>query len=111
MKPEGISAGVFGNIFPAINGYGIDTLHELIHFHWGYSQHAGSEHQFNHENLPLEMHVVHINPQGEYAILGLLFNYSANNEPNPSLAPIIQALGSVNSTTDPLKCKLLLIIN
>lgn len=105
MKPEGISAGVFGRIMPAINGYGIDSLHELIqfHFHWGYSDHAGSEHQLNGEGMPLELHLVHANTDGHLAVLGVFFNYSDNNEPNQYLAPIIQALGPINSTEDPTK--------
>ena len=50
--------------------------YELKQFHF----HSPSEHLVNGESLPMEVHLVHQNEDGDYAVIGLLFAEGARNE-------------------------------
>ena len=54
-----------------------DTAYYLQQFHF----HAQSEHQLNGRHAPLEMHLVHRSDSGELAVLGVLLDSGAPNEP------------------------------
>jgi carbonic anhydrase len=49
---------------------------ELKQFHF----HSPSEHTVNGEYFPMEVHFVHQNEEGEYAVVGLMFEEGAHNE-------------------------------
>ncbi len=49
---------------------------QQVHFH------APSEHQLDGHSYPLEAHLVHVDPRGELAVVGVLFEPGA---PNPAL--------------------------
>jgi len=50
--------------------------YELKQFHF----HSPSEHLVNGESLPMEVHLVHQNESGQYAVIGLLFVEGERNE-------------------------------
>ena len=47
---------------------------EQLHFH------SPSEHMVDNEIYPMEVHLVHQNEQGDYVVIGLLFEEGARNE-------------------------------
>lgn len=49
--------------------------YEAKQFHF----HSPSEHQIDGNSLPLEIHVVHANPEGQLAVLGLMFDEGEEN--------------------------------
>lgn len=55
----------YGNSTQAkIQGGPMNSVYFLdhIHFHWGNSDHKGSEHFINGKSYPMEMHAVHLKP-------------------------------------------------
>ena len=66
----------------------LDEVHfELVQLHF----HAPSEHTFEGEHLPIEIHFVHKSAQGKLAVIGAFVEPGAHN---PILDPIIAALPS-----------------
>ncbi|RNA40423.1 carbonic anhydrase 7, partial [Brachionus plicatilis] len=63
----------------SINGSDFNKKFNLLqfHFHWGYNNFQGSEHQIDGEKFPLEMHLVHKSTDGNYTVLGFLFKLSS----------------------------------
>lgn len=74
-----------------------------FHFHWGPDNKHGSEHMFQGQSFPLELHIVHYKESygsltsafvsgddDALAVVGFFFQVVA--EPNPSYADIISAL-------------------
>ncbi len=53
-----------------------ETNYRLIQFHF----HTPSEHQFNGESLPMEMHLVHKNANNELAVATLMIEEGAQNK-------------------------------
>ncbi|MEQ8404113.1 MAG: carbonic anhydrase family protein [Oceanicaulis sp.] len=53
------------------------TEYSLIQFHF----HAGSEHTIDGEQYPLEVHFVHASEAGELAVVGMMFEDGAANDP------------------------------
>ncbi|KAG1660186.1 Carbonic anhydrase [Nymphon striatum] len=76
-----------------------------LHFHWGSKDSLGSEHTINGEHLPLEMHLVHANPEADdplaesdgLAVLGVLFKIGKKNK---NLQPIIDSLQAIKYNTN-----------
>lgn len=66
-----------------------DQTYELLQFHF----HAPSEHAFNGELAPMEMHLVHANEKGELAVLGI---FIGEGRVNSVLAPIWADLPGVD---------------
>jgi carbonic anhydrase len=62
-------------VLPSIQGSNFDESFSFaqVHFHWGYSDHQGSEHQWKGEMLPLEAHFVHKSATGKLTVLGFFF--------------------------------------
>ncbi|XP_057329109.1 carbonic anhydrase 2-like [Microplitis mediator] len=67
---------------PTVTAQGIKYELQMIHFHWGASDDSGSEHVYNDLKTPLEMHMVHYNPEfGDFdskngdaiLVVGILF--------------------------------------
>jgi carbonic anhydrase len=87
-----------------------------VHFHWGKTDSAGSEHTVNGKPYPLEMHIVSYDEEhydaitdamketNGLAVIGLLFQVSPTD--NPYLKQLTDRLSQVesagNSTTVPL---------
>lgn len=78
--PPGKAATIQGG--PLASPYVLDHLH----FHWGSSDHKGSEHTINGKTYPMEMHAVHLKehlnieqaaklPDG-IAVVGYIFEVS-----------------------------------
>ena len=53
------------------------TEYSLVQFHF----HAGSEHTIDGEQYPLEVHFVHASESGELAVVGMMFEEGAANDP------------------------------
>jgi carbonic anhydrase len=53
------------------------TDYDLVQFHF----HAGSEHTIDGDQYPLEVHFVHATPDGQLAVVGMMFEDGAANEP------------------------------
>ena len=65
--------------------------YELVQFHF----HTPSEHTFNEEAYGMELHLVHQNQEGEYAVVGVFIK---EGEENPLLATIFNNLPSEDGT-------------
>ncbi|KAG1697682.1 Carbonic anhydrase [Nymphon striatum] len=86
-------------------GNGINYQFLQLHFHWGPTSIVGSEHLIDFQAFPLEMHIVHANPDSAdaladpngLAVLGVLFEIGAKNE---ALQPIIDSLKSIINEDD-----------
>ncbi|KAG1648143.1 Carbonic anhydrase [Nymphon striatum] len=86
-------------------GNGINYQFLQLHFHWGPTSIVGSEHLIDFQAFPLEMHIVHANPNSAdaladpngLAVLGVLFEIGAKNE---ALQPIIDSLKSIINEDD-----------
>ncbi|MCL4165309.1 UNVERIFIED_CONTAM: hypothetical protein GTU68_062488 [Idotea baltica] len=50
--------------------------YDLVQFHF----HSPSEHTFNGEHFPLEVHLVHADKQGNLAVVGVMFEEGAANQ-------------------------------
>ncbi|MCF6253345.1 MAG: carbonic anhydrase family protein, partial [Thiomicrorhabdus sp.] len=59
--------------------------YELLQFHF----HTPSEHQKDGFNYPMEVHMVHRDGDGNYAVLGVIFQ---EGEPNPALNVLLKNL-------------------
>ncbi len=59
--------------------------YNLVQFHF----HAMSEHTFNGQYSPMEIHLVHQSDDGEYAVVGVMLNSGAEN---PAYAPVFNNL-------------------
>jgi len=79
---------------------------DSFHFHWGADNTKGSEHTLNSVRYPLELHLVHYrmihgstaraaDKAEGIAVLGVMFEIST--EDNPTLAPLITAMGSITA--------------
>jgi carbonic anhydrase len=67
---------------------------ELLQYHF----HTPSENRVDGKVYPLEMHLVHSDPQGNLAVIGVFFEYGDSNESLVSLwANMPTHLGDVNS--------------
>jgi carbonic anhydrase len=64
----------------SING----KTYNLAQFHF----HTPSEHQFDGESSPIEMHLVHVSEEGDLAVVGVLFS---EGEENSALLDIVEA--------------------
>ncbi len=69
---------------------------ELKQFHF----HTPSEHTVEGKSFPMEAHFVHLDKEGNIAVLGLLFEEGAEN---PELQKIIEVLSPVEGTVSKLK--------
>src|SRR3954468_11956166 len=49
--------------------------YQLVQYHF----HAPSEHTVNGQHFPMEMHLVHTNPEGQLAVIGVLISEGAHN--------------------------------
>ncbi|XP_065854952.1 alpha carbonic anhydrase 4-like [Euphorbia lathyris] len=67
-----------------ING----TSYNLEHSHW----HIPSEHSINGTRYDLELHIVHVNPQRNVAVIGILYRYG---QPDPFLSKLLPYIKSV----------------
>ena len=65
--------------------------YELVQFHF----HTPSEHTSNEEAYGMELHLVHQNQEGEYAVVGVFIE---EGQENPLLATIFNNLPSENGT-------------
>ncbi|XP_064600587.1 uncharacterized protein LOC135466815 [Liolophura sinensis] len=101
-----------------VYGGGLPSTYQTLqlHFHWGSTEHQGSEHTVDGQAFPLELHVVNYDskyssvmeaidkPQG-LAVLGVLFYMS--KEDNEVLEPILETLPHVkdpdSDTEQPVK--------
>lgn len=70
------------------------------HFHWGYNDHQGSEHQLNGKKYPLEMHMVTQDHQGNYRVVGYFFEIGKQN--NTGFEPIIEAVRNIEKSENQL---------
>ncbi|XP_021268726.1 carbonic anhydrase 15-like [Numida meleagris] len=91
----------------AISGGGLPGRYRALqlHFHWGSSSRNGSEHTVDGQQLPMELHIVHINvkyhtlgeakghPSG-LAVLGFFFQVS--EAPNSNYNTIIGGLRNIS---------------
>lgn len=66
-----------------------DDRFELKQFHF----HSPSEHLVNGEVFPMEIHLVHQNEEGEYVVLGVLFEEGERNEQMDQLPSFRRARG------------------
>lgn len=83
-KFVGVSGSDFGdNKFEFINA----------HFHWGYNNYQGSEHEVDGYKFPLELHLVHLDENSNVAVLGFLFELSEMD--NPDMKPLINSLENI----------------
>jgi hypothetical protein len=48
----------------------------------------------------MEIHFVHINPAGKYAVLGIMMELDMNNQNSTFFKPIVDALGSIPNLND-----------
>ncbi|KAM7505398.1 hypothetical protein LguiB_004302 [Lonicera macranthoides] len=71
VRWEGDAGGI------TING----TYYKLLQCHW----HSPAEHTLNGTRYNLELHVIHINPHGGVAVIGILYKYG---HPDPFLAKV-----------------------
>jgi len=67
------------------------TTFELKQFH----MHSPSEHRVNEEYFPLEVHMVHEGPNGEIAVIALLFQLSEDGSTTDLLTNVIQNIDQV----------------
>lgn len=70
-----------------------DIEYKLAQFHF----HTPSEHQFNGQNLDMELHLVHQNAKGELAVLGVMIQEGKENE---ALASIWDVLPETETEKD-----------
>lgn len=70
-----------------------DTVYNLAQFHF----HTPSEHQFNGENLAMELHFVNQNASGAIAVLGVMIKEGNENEELASLWDTLPMKASQNS--------------
>ncbi|XP_013029024.2 carbonic anhydrase 15-like isoform X1 [Anser cygnoides] len=91
----------------AISGGGLPGRYRALqlHFHWGSPAGNGSEHTLDGHQLPMELHIVHINvkyrtlgeakghPSG-LAVLGCFFQVS--EAPNPNYNTIVSGLRNIS---------------
>jgi len=93
-------------------GGGLTTAYKFhdIHIHWGSHNHLGSEHKVDGRSFPVEFHFVHYkaqydslsqaleNPEHDtLAVLGVFGEIV--EEDNPRLAPLLDHLAAVESST------------
>lgn len=64
-----------------------------VHFH------APSEHRLGGRSYPLEAHLVHVDQEGELAVVGVLFEPGA---PNPALTALGESLPATAGASQPL---------
>uniref|UniRef100_A0A1W7RAS9 carbonic anhydrase n=1 Tax=Hadrurus spadix TaxID=141984 RepID=A0A1W7RAS9_9SCOR len=89
-----------------ISGGGLPATYKFLqlHFHWGKEDDRGSEHTFDGNDAPLEMHLVHVNKhyrsveealtkKDGLAVLAILFEVT--DKDNEELEPIIEVLDDV----------------
>lgn len=97
------------NIYVQARGYSGNYQFVQFHFHWGQESSRGSEHTFDGEAFPMELHLVHFNQNyGTFPealkrkdgllVIGIIFEIS--RIPNKELQPIVDALSEVR-TEDP----------
>ncbi|BFZ04458.1 hypothetical protein BsWGS_07497 [Bradybaena similaris] len=75
-----------------------------IHFHFGTNSKDGSEHYVDHDNFPVEMHIVAYNTQykdldnainQKVGVSVLAFLFELSRDGNPALTPIIEKLPEI----------------
>eukprot|EP00092_Neocalanus_flemingeri_P037332 GFUD01040656.1.p1 GENE.GFUD01040656.1~~GFUD01040656.1.p1 ORF type:complete len:397 (+),score=114.55 GFUD01040656.1:155-1345(+) len=92
---------VSGN--PTMTGGNLQSEYQLVqlHFHWGDTDHTGSEHTINSRRFPLEMHLLHLaldipsTQQGGMAVAGFVWDIS--EEDNPNIEPVIQGIKEIRA--------------
>ncbi|CAF1487510.1 unnamed protein product [Adineta steineri] len=95
---------VLKNLAPGSEEYSVEQLH----FHWGHSTDNinGSEHLFEGQSYPLEMHIVTYSKWYEnirdamtntraLAVVGVFFELT--EQPNPSFQPLIESLAKIQN--------------
>lgn len=70
---------------------------QQFHFHWGWNDYQGSEHQINYVKYAAEVHLVTQSLSGNFAVFGFLFKLSAND--NPKIATIMADVGKETGYT------------
>jgi carbonic anhydrase len=68
------------------------TSYSLKQFHF----HTPSEHTLDGRNLPMEMHLVHQDSAGAFAVVGILFE---EGKPNPNIAKLVANLPAAKGDT------------
>jgi len=79
-----------------------------LHFHWGKIDSRGSEHTLNGQEYPLELHIVHtldgeddpLNTENGLSVTGFFFEI--DDDPNPALEPIIEAIKEISEADSKL---------
>jgi peroxidase len=84
-------------LLPSVTIKNIKYVFKSAHFHWGTTDAKGSEHTVDGTQLPLEMHMVHVGPNGELAVLGFLFEIGTSI--NQDLAKIIEGIAISDKNT------------
>ncbi|NXL51902.1 CAH15 anhydrase, partial [Podilymbus podiceps] len=107
----GVLASELASEHIAISGGGLPGRYRALqlHFHWGSAAGNGSEHTLDGRQLPMELHIVHINvkyrtlaeakghPNG-LAVLGCFFQVSET--PNANYNTIVAGLRNVSHAGD-----------
>ncbi|XP_010555357.1 PREDICTED: alpha carbonic anhydrase 4 [Tarenaya hassleriana] len=63
--------------------------YKLVQCHW----HSPSEHTVNGTRFVMELHMVHTNPQGKIAVIGVLYRFGV---PDPFLSRLLNGIRSVD---------------
>jgi len=69
-----------------------------LHFHWGLDNSQGSEHTFNSQSAPLEMHIVHTigtQPNHNYDAFLVIATFIHVGKWNRKYAPLVKALNQL----------------
>jgi carbonic anhydrase len=77
-------------LFPEAKPYEL----KQIHFH------SPSEHTLNGKQYPFEMHMVHQNEDGAYAVVGVFFDDSISGESNSALGELLNEIPNVGDTRE-----------
>ncbi|GAU92027.1 hypothetical protein RvY_04176 [Ramazzottius varieornatus] len=107
---------------PQLQGGALVDKYEVVqlHFHWGEEDFEGSEHRVDGHQYPLELHIVHKkrvhdekanddkkelkneNEDLNLAVIGIFFDVVSDENANPNLDPVTQALERVIKPDEPV---------